>query len=236
MITIYCLDISEIHTDTYQKFYSIVSEERKAKADKFHFPDDSKRCVFGEILLRYALFQFLGYTPRLCIDYNQYGKSHLKYLKGFFYNLSHSGRWVVFAYGSSEIGVDVEKIVYDRDNEGITDRFFSPAEKQFICSAANKRTRARRFTQTWTLKESYIKYLGTGLSTSLDSFSTSTADGLVRDSENNIDRYARLNSYLLDDDYYLSICSRDDTAAILTVTAVELLNIFDSLVSREEKD
>ena len=86
------------------------------------------------------------------------------------------------------------------------------------------------------MKESYIKYLGTGLSTSLDSFSTSIADGLVRDSENNIDKYARLNSYLLDDDYYLSICSRDHTASILTVTAAELLDIFDFLVSREEKN
>lgn len=236
MITIYCLDISGISTETYQKFYSIVSEERKVKADKFHFPDDSKRCVFGEILLRYGLFQFLGYTPKLCIDYNQYGKSHLKNLQGFSYNLSHSGRWVVFAYGSSELGVDVEKIVYDHDNKGIADRFFSPAERQFICSATDNCTRARRFTQTWTLKESYIKYLGTGLSTSLDSFSTSIADGLVRDSENNIDRSARLNSYLLDDDYYLSICSRDHTASILTVTAAKLLDIFDFLVSREEKN
>lgn len=228
MITIYCLDISEISIEIYKKFYLLVSKERKLNADKFHFMDDSIRCVFGEILLQYSLFQFLGYAPKFCIDYNQYGKAFIRNLNGFLYNISHSGRWVAFAYGSDEVGVDVEKISYDYDIEDLVNTFFPYEDKQFIHSNSDKISRAKRFTQIWTLKESYIKYLGTGLFTSLNSFSIDISDGVVRNSNNKIDEYAKLKSYLLDNDYYLSVCSQDDNSVIKVVTINELLAFYHS--------
>lgn len=229
MITVFYLDVSTINMETYEKFYSIVSDERKSKANKFRFFDDSKRCIFGEILLLYSLFRFLGYNAIPHIDYNSYGKPFIKNLNDFHYNISHSGQWVVCAYGNSEVGVDIEKIVYEHDNNGIINNFFSKEEKDFICLNADKITRAQRFTQIWTLKESYIKYLGTGLSTSLNSFSTNIIQGVVKNSENQIDKYAKLKSYLLGNDYYLSICSQNDEVIIKSVTISQLLNHFQSI-------
>lgn len=36
------------------------------------------------------------------IGYNEFGKPFMNHMNGFSYNLSHSGKWVAIAYGSSE--------------------------------------------------------------------------------------------------------------------------------------
>ena len=65
------------------------------------------------------------------------------------------------------VGVDIEKI---RDvNLKIKDRFFCTAEKENIKTNED-------FFRIWTAKESYIKYLGTGLHTPLNSFDTGSLD------------------------------------------------------------
>ncbi|MCI9139109.1 MAG: 4'-phosphopantetheinyl transferase superfamily protein [Lachnospiraceae bacterium] len=230
MITIYCLDISKIDTETYKTFYSIVTKERKTKADHFRFQEDSKRCVFGEILLRFRLSQLFDHVPKLTITYNAYGKAYIKNLKNFFYNISHSGHWVVLAQGSSEIGVDIEKIAYHFDLEQIVNGYFSCEEKQCVLFPADEKMRAKRFTQIWTLKESYMKYLGTGLFTDLNSFSTNLFHGYVKDSKNNIDKQVKLKNYLLNNDYSLSVCSKESPGIIQFITVSQLLHHLSSLL------
>ena len=200
------------------------------KADHFRFQEDSNRCVFGEVLLRFRLSQLFDYLSKLKIDYNPYGKAYIKNVRNFFYNISHSKNWVVLAQGSSEVGIDVEKISYNLDLEQIVNRYFSYEERKYILFSTDKVKRAMRFTQIWTLKESYIKYLGTGLFTDLTSFSTNIFDGLVRDSENRVNKHVKLKSYLLNDGSYLSVCSQEPSGTIEFITIKQLLHHFPSLL------
>lgn len=226
MIYINCLDVSEISKEVYEKFYVIASFERKQKADRYRFFEDAKRCILADILLRFSLFQVWGCKSEPVIERNQYGKPFIKNAADFSYNTSHSGKWVVVAYTDrtvdGEVGIDVEEIHGNAGWDKIANRFFSDVERDYIFSGADETERAGRFTQIWTLKESYVKYLGSGLSKSLESFSIDGAIGRVQDASGRVTDDIILQSYLLDD-YYLSVCSRCKDIVMRTVTADQLL-------------
>lgn len=64
-----------------------------------------------------------------------------------------------------EVGCDIEKIV-DAPLE-IADCFFNSPEAEYIAASQDKN---RAFFKLWTLKESYMKMTGRGMSIPLDSF------------------------------------------------------------------
>ena len=220
MTVINYINISKINSDNYQMFRNAVSKNRRMKADRYYFIEDSKRCICAELLLQYSLFQVFGRFVKIDTVYNQFGKPFLNHVNGFSYNLSHSGKWVVIAFGRNEIGIDIEEI--QRGKENIADRFFSEDEKKFIY-AANKEEQAKRFTQIWTLKESYIKFLGTGLSTNLNSFSVNAIDGMVANQDGEIQKDIRLKSYRFNMDYYLSICSIEEEVVFCEIILKDLI-------------
>lgn len=75
-----------------------------------------------------------------------------------------------------DAGVDVEARFPARGSDGVADRFFSPAEARDLRALAPER-RPERFLEYWTLKESYIKATGQGLSMQLDRFSFHLDEG-----------------------------------------------------------
>ena len=68
-----------------------------------------------------------------------------------------------------ELGVDIEDTVTRAPPLEIADRFFAPEEVESLRSLPAEQ-RLQRFFQHWTLKESYIKARGMGLSLPLDRF------------------------------------------------------------------
>lgn len=164
MIRILCADISGITEAEYQILYERASIQRRIRADRYRSKTDATRCLAADALLRFALGTG-DYTEEKEPD----GKPYLKEYPDFHYNLSHSGRWVVLAYGDSCLGVDVEEIRMDTDISAISSRFYSPEERHYVLEEpALSRS---RFFEVWTGKESYIKFLGTGLKIDLRSFS-----------------------------------------------------------------
>lgn len=221
MTVINCFDISKISKSSYDIFYFSCSKERREKADKFRFFEDSIRCILSETLLQYSIYQLLGHVPNIVIYYNQFGKPYVSNLYNFFYNISHSGKWVVLAYSDAEVGIDIEKIHFSYDE--IPKNFFTTQEAQFIISASNKTKQAERFTQIWTLKESYTKYYGTGLFTDLKTFSVINSNNEFCDHINPNHIYPQLSSRLFDDTYYLSLCYNKDISKINIISLDQLL-------------
>ena len=77
------------------------------------------------------------------------------------FNLSHSGgRFVVAIALGMEPGVDVERIRSRRSVEGISRRFFSPAEQAEVAAAPDP---LGAFYRVWTRKEAVIKADGRGV-------------------------------------------------------------------------
>lgn len=80
-----------------------------------------------------------------------------------------------------------------------------------------------RFTKIWTFKESYVKFLGTGLSTNLNSFSINATLGIVTNQNGEILKYLNLKSYLFDTDYFLSICSIEEDVSFHEIQLNQLV-------------
>lgn len=237
MIYVYCMDISQVTEEQYRLFYAAASKERQEKAERCRFPEDAKRCILSDILLKYSLYIF-GMRQIPQIDSKENGKPYIKNAAGFFYNLSHSGKWVVLAWGSSEVGVDVEKFRENVNLERITRRFFTEEERTFIFAGADEQEKIGRFTKIWTGKEAYVKYLGTGLAKCLESFWVDSETDTIRevtgldraqkeragcesaqkDANDQPETRIMLKSWLLDEEYYLSLCGAPDEVRKKNIT------------------
>ena len=183
MLKVYLASISLVNDEIVK----CLTEEEKAKAYRFKQTDDQKRSILSSYLLKYALK-----VNNICdtnIIYNEYGKP---YLEGndVYFNISHSGKYVVCALSLKEVGVDIERIRPKHDL--VLQNCFTKEEQEYVKDDTS-------FTKVWTLKESYIKYLGTGLKTKLNSFSV-ISDNIIKQIDNLV------FTSMLVEDYQLSIC------------------------------
>lgn len=86
------------------------------------------------------------------------------------FSIAHTHDLVVCAIASGyEIGVDIENVTRELDAVSLARAFFAPPEVEAILSLSTDRVRSAFFTY-WTLKESYIKARGMGMSLPLDAF------------------------------------------------------------------
>lgn len=222
MIAVYCLNICDFDDAMYNKIERIVSPERLGTANRFRNKEDYKRCLCGDLLLKYCLNKHDESNMFLEIEKNEYGKPYVKNMADFKYNISHSGKWVVIACSSMEVGIDIEE--YHENVDDVID-FFSDDEKMYILSE-NGINKIERFVEIWTMKESYIKYLGMGLSKDLKSFSVDALNGRVFDDGNLIDEVKVFKSRF-DSRYYLAVCGCDEKVVIAKLDINDLKVILD---------
>lgn len=134
------------------------------------------------------------------------GKPMLAETEGFHFNTSHAGDWVVCVFDSAEIGVDVERV--KPANLSISRSFFTDEEHHDICSASDPND---RFFDYWTLKESFIKHTGKGLSQALNAFTILFSERTIRvmiEGKTFENRY--LKQYFLDEGYKLAVCASSE--------------------------
>jgi len=180
----FCLKPDQIHVfftqaddikDEYllSQYQRVISQTEQAKMDRYVFEKDKHVCLVTRALLRFVLSLVTRELPAgFEFIENPYGKPSIK--PGFIdiplkFNLSHSENVSVCAIVlNHEIGVDIEYIRRKIDLN-IPERFFTQYESAYIKSLAEE-DRQKAFFRLWTLKESYIKAKGMGLSISLDAF------------------------------------------------------------------
>lgn len=87
--------------------------------------------------------------------HNQYHKPYLSNNK-YYFSLSHTQNIIVIIIDSNEVGIDIETI--RPFNEGVAKKLFNNNELGYV------ERNNYNFTEVFVCKESYLKYLGTGLS------------------------------------------------------------------------
>lgn len=143
-----------------------VSPERQEKVQRLRFDRDRRLSLAAGILLRHAL-RAAGVPYPAAICRGAQGKPYLAG-QGIHFNLSHAGEWAVCAVAPCPIGCDVEQI---RPVEpALAKRFFCPEEQADIACQPTPEARYDRFFRYWTLKESFLKATGLGLSLPLNAF------------------------------------------------------------------
>lgn len=161
---IYAVKIYNISEEKLKELCLLIDSEKKYKVEKFVNKKDKIRTVIGEILIRTIIVENLKISNKyIRFNKNQYGKPYLKEYTNFNFNISHSGDYVVCAIDDKPIGIDVEEVKHI-DYEEIAKNFFTTNEFEYIVNRDLK-FKLNRFYEIWTLKESYIKCCGKGLST-----------------------------------------------------------------------
>ena len=193
MVKSYALRITRQLTPVeFERLLSHVTEEKRSRIRRFHFSADAQRALLGDLLARYAVCKRAGVRhDQIQIGLNPYGKPELLHPENLCFNISHAGNWVVCAVDRDPVGIDVEQI--KPINPGIAERFFSPEEYLVLVSKKDA-AMVNHFYRIWTLKESYIKMIGKGLSIPLQSFTIRISEDsitLQHDAEGNAPSYFR---------------------------------------------
>lgn len=157
----------------------------------------------GEILARYAVCKHTGLNnSEINIQVGPKGKPFIAGAAAIQFNLSHSGKYVACIVYPGKAGIDIERV--RSVNYRVAERYFTNQEYESM-QLLDEPEKLRHFFVLWTLKESFLKAIGTGLTRSLGSFT------VVRDNEtfkllgNRTGGY-RLFTYIPDKDYRLSVC------------------------------
>jgi 4'-phosphopantetheinyl transferase len=156
--------------------YALLSDEERARASRFVFERDRTRFVFGRAMLRTILGSALG-IPGACVplEVSTSGKPEIHGCDGSSFNLSHSGIYVAVALTRGrQVGIDIEVHRPNCDFRWIAREYFCPAERAHLeaCPAQAEAL----FFRYWTLKEAYLKAVGSGLSGSLRDLDVSPVD------------------------------------------------------------
>ena len=167
MVEVFAFRINAFNNMNHLLAY--LTKEKRDKLKKYRYQEDYLRSLLGEIFIRMKASEYLGVDiSKVDIGYNEFGKPYIMEANNFEYNISHSGDWVVCAISNNCVGIDIEKI--GKAHLDVAERFFTRSEYELLCEMEDNRV-DKAFYRLWTMKESYIKWLGGGLSIPLNSFS-----------------------------------------------------------------
>lgn len=183
-------------------YYSrYISQQRRERIQRLKKVGDAYRSLTSELLLRKILLdQF--HLDDVTITTNKQGKPYLSLHSDIHFNLSHSGEWCVCIVGKEQIGIDIEYI--DVIPESMIFSIISDEELEYADGLQHL------FYEKWTVLESYLKMIGTGLHLPLKSIDTKLVDDQTYNVKHCEGRYPSGTStcYTFKENYKLSVCTR----------------------------
>lgn len=162
-------------------YRELLAAEERAQQQRFRLPETRQHYLVAHALVRTTLSRYVDVDPRRWVfARNRYGRPEIaapRLRVPLRFNLSHTDGLIACAVVQGlDVGIDVENHERRHDALEIADQFFSPAEVTAL-HALPAEAQRRRFFEYWTLKESYIKARGMGLSLALNRFSFDVRDG-----------------------------------------------------------
>lgn len=158
-----------------EKYMNVLSEYEQKRNASFRQEQDRKRYAASRILLRKILGLYLAHpAENLIFGSGTHGKPYLDPAGNDFpdihFNLSHSGGFVALAFSFvSPVGIDIETARDSIRSETLVRRFFHPDEySEFL--KLDKNAQKDFLFRRWTIREAFLKGIGTGLSVPPDSF------------------------------------------------------------------
>lgn len=174
MAVIYVVEgASNLDEEIYNQALEYISDERRKKTLKYKRYEDRCRSVVAGVLSKFMInMEYNILIKDVKIGVLDDGKPYYYDIPDkIYFNISHSGDYVVGIIDEYDTGIDVEEISsYDGK---IAARFFCKQEYEYICKSDKK---SEDFIRFWTIKEAYIKYLSLGLKKGLDTFEIEIKD------------------------------------------------------------
>ncbi len=207
MITVYYVKVDE---NSVSGFLSFAKKHRLVDAlEKYYScknPFSAWQSLVGEVMVREICFRdtSIHFADQQYYS-NEYGKPFLKSSVNWFFNKSHTKNVIVVAVSDNDIGVDVEFIRSARMN--VANRYFSADEIELLENASSPESRNQLFYQLWTLKEAYLKFLGTGISYGLSCFTITKQDNGMFSVHDDKGPSCHLELFTLPDLLQVAVCS-----------------------------
>lgn len=157
--------------EMYPRYAAWLDPQERQRLGRFRFNRHRQEFLHGRALTRFVLAHYLDVKPGdLVFSSSENGKPHVAGDAPVHFNLTHShGTCVLAVSVAGSVGVDLERVDTGNDRTGIAERYFSKTERDFL-RVLPETERRSMFTAMWTLKESYIKATGQGLSLPLSHF------------------------------------------------------------------
>ncbi|WP_146389795.1 4'-phosphopantetheinyl transferase family protein [Allorhodopirellula solitaria] len=158
--------------------------DERVRADRFRVASARHQHVVGRGMARVLLSAGLCQTHEIGFRVLDHGKPVVATpptaCRSF--NIAHTRGLVLCALGAPQaigapqpwLGVDVEWIDRRTDPE-LARRYFAPEEIRQLDAAGSEDEHRELFLRLWTLKEAFIKAIGTGMYTPLDQFAFENA-------------------------------------------------------------
>jgi len=130
---------------------------RLEKALSFHFDIDKYLCAKSFFLLKKMLFEeyHLNDIPQFL--YGKNGKPYFKEYPNIHFNISHCKTGIACVVNNTPVGIDIEQINFDKV---VAENILSQKELQIV---QNSEFSDKEFIKYWTMKESYLKLIGIGI-------------------------------------------------------------------------
>ena len=155
-------EIDNLEDDYPDSIESLLSADRREKILRLRSPEKKKASAIAYLLLRLALSETYGINETVEFNYADKGKPLLKKYPHIHFNLSHSKTVVACAISNNEVGVDVQYITPVTDllaKRVLTGQEYDEFKSSLIPD--------EYFCEIWTIKESYLKLIGKGITTEL---------------------------------------------------------------------
>ena len=224
MINVLFIRVPEVgeREKLFARLQDFVSGECYDEALGYRSKEVALRRLLGEALVGFALRKYWNLSlGTYRIARGEKGKPFIVEREDVFFNLSHSGEYVVCAVSDREVGVDIEKRAKARME--VAGRFFHEREVRILKSLGGTE-QDRLFFNYWSIKESFLKYIGTGLTRPLNSFIVTFVGERVSLYEEGGELPLYVNACPVDTGYACYVCSEyDRSPEILEVTFEEII-------------
>jgi 4'-phosphopantetheinyl transferase len=211
----------------------MLSDEERGRMARFRFEEDRHRYLATRVLVRTTLSRYVDTVPPESWHFtaNAYGRPAIADChddaRGLSFNVSHTRGLIALAVTrDAAVGVDVERVVTRVSPLDVAGEVFSDTETAEL-AALDPARRQRRFFEYWTLRESYAKARGTGLSMPMDqlAFSYESGGGIALSADAGVDPEPQRWSFwqlLPEPDCVLALCvekRRGETPRLLAQAA-----------------
>lgn len=211
MIYTYIIDVTQFEDSAlFQEKLSLLSSGRQHKIAQLKQEKDRNRSLGAGLALDHALRIYGHGLKERDMEYvfGEWGKPFLKDYPDIHFSLSHSGDYAVCSIGGRPLGSDIERIREGRLR--VAERFFTTQELDFVYAGRNEEEITQRMFRIWTMKESFLKVTGRGMTLPLKDFSVVVEENQKIRVEQNFDNTVyQMKEYRDIPGYRIAVCCQE---------------------------
>lgn len=210
MIYTYYIDVTQFDNETlFQDKLKLLSPYRQQKIALLKHAKDRNRSLGAGIALDHALETYGLKEKSIEYEFGEWGKPSLKYQPNIYFSLSHSGDYAICSIGDKAIGNDIELIKHGRLK--VADRFFAKEELDWMYAESDEEEITQRMFRIWTMKESFLKATGKGISLPLGDFAVIVDEDKdkIRVKHSYNAKFYHMKEYADIDGYRVAVCCEE---------------------------